>query len=68
MDVIIKLLATLDDSVRLLNQTAQRLAVLSERQLASGQAVQRRAEKVLHGIDPVEIENMRRTLRKKLGR
>ena len=55
------------DSIRTLDRTVNKLAVLMERQLASGDAVQRRAEKVLNGLTPEKIKAMNDQLKKKLG-
>jgi hypothetical protein len=55
------------ETVARLEQTVGRFVVAAERQLSSGEAVKRRAERVLRGMDPAEIAEMNRLLDKKLG-
>ena len=56
------------DSVQRLERTVERFVVATERQLASGEAVQRRAVKELRGWDQQKIAEMNRMLDKKLGK
>jgi hypothetical protein len=55
------------ETVARLEQTVGRFVVAAERQLSSGQAVQREAERVLHGMSPAKLAEMNRLLDKKLG-
>jgi hypothetical protein len=55
------------ETVARLEQTVGRFVVAAERQLSSGQAVQRRAEQALRGMDPAKLAAMNDLLDKKLG-
>jgi hypothetical protein len=56
------------DSVARLEQIVSRFVVATERQLASGEAVRRRAERQLRGMEPDTIASMNKLLDRKLGR
>lgn len=56
------------DSVVRLEQTVSRFVVVAERQLASGEAVRRRAERQLRGMEPDTIASMQKLLDRKLGK
>jgi hypothetical protein len=51
-----------------LKTTVSRFVVVAERQLSSGQAVQRRAERVLAGYDPEEVRRMNEQIARKLNK
>lgn len=51
-----------------LQQTVSRFVVAMERQLSSGQAVQRRAERVLAAYDPAEVKAMNDQISRRLGK
>ncbi len=55
------------DSVQRLERTVERFVVATERQLASGQAVKRQAERALRGLDADKIAAMNKRLDRKLG-
>lgn len=55
------------ETVSRLEHTVGRFVVVAERQLASGQAVKRQAERVLHGMSPEKLAAMNALLDKKLG-
>lgn len=56
------------DSVARLERTVERFVVAAERQLASGEAVRRRANRELRGLDPGKVAAMHRILDRKLQR
>jgi len=73
-DELCKALTVLADEMRASRETVARLeqvvgrfVVAAERQLSSGQAVQRHAERVLRGMDPAKLAAMNALLDKKLG-
>lgn len=56
------------ETVSRLEKTVNRFVVAMERQLASGEAVRRRAERVLAGYDPVEVKAMNDQITKRLAK
>lgn len=50
-----------------LKTTVSRFVVVAERQLASGQAVQRNAQRYLNGLSPEKVKEMNAQLARKFG-